>query len=450
MTEHSELLARMLGRQPIFRSLCANSIGSAQDYSIFLGVPAHCLTVQNCSEKFPNGTIDLLICRGREAVLAIVVDGGQGNMEPLFFGTLQCLPHVMLRADSLNEAVAEDFCEEIGQRLSHDRSDPLHTGCVLQYLRISSAISRMDEPEITSKIRGGYHQFLEEKHLITDDGSVTAYARACGMFQRWIPSRERRDYMTVSQCVGTVKNAMLWRDSTDADMTLKTRLARLKQGLPSRFPAQKMEALQKLLQTPLEELFRNYSQDGQLLRQMLSRGQFLSRESAVSAFGDREEINTYADVIYVVKNLAEYTAWGGPRNVEAAKIIEQILFLLSCPLWTYPTAENTPPAAQLREKPGLQTQLEQLNPGVYDMSFALMPLQHYFYTAACLTESEYPLWVYQNSIQPRLNTHASGETSFAGAMQTVYRLFRSAGEKTESDAFPLIYHILVEPVSGMI
>ena len=154
-------------------------------------------------------------------------------------------------------------------------------------------------------------------------------------------------------------------------------------------------------------------------------------------------------MIYVVRNLWEYTAHRDCRNADAAGTCEQILAYLSFPLWSQPS-EAACKEQHSGEERSLQTQLDQLRPGVLDFSFAMMPLSHYFYAAACRTESEYPLWLYKTCIQPWLGLYVSGELCFGKAMQVVYDLFRSDDETRKADYFPLLYDILVEPVGTIV
>lgn len=455
----TEILADMLGKRSIFQSVSSNSIWSPRDYNIFIGVPAHCLTVKNseinCEQEFPHQVIDLLICRGKEAILAIVFDAEYRDMEKLFSTHLKSVPHEFLKSEELTDDAAEDFCGDIEFRLRCDRSDPLHTGCMLYNIRIQHAISRMSEPIITAKIQGKYRHFLEEKHLIRGNGSATGYGHACGMFRHWLRSSERSIYVTVPYSIDKLKRAMLWHDDAGTDSSLEKRLARLNQGLPSNSSGQETAMLTDLLHTPLETLFQTHPGDGHHLNALLNQAQFLSRESSISAFGDKEDIETYGDVLYAVKNLWEYTAHSDCRNAEAAGLCEQILAFLSFPLWSVPPADETDnqepsPAPQACKARSLQSQLKQLRSGVFDFSFAFMRLSHYFYAAACLTESEYPLWLYKTCVQPWLGLYASGELSFAKAMQAAYDLSQSDDENKKADYFPLIYDILVEPVSGIV
>lgn len=455
----TEILADMLGKRSIFRSVSANSIWSNQDYSIYLGVPAHCLTVKNsgvnCEQDFPHHVIDLLICRGKEAILAIVFDAEYRDMETLFSTHLQAVPHEFLKPEELTDDAAEDLCGDIEFRLRCDRSDPLNTGCMLYSIRIQHAISRMNEPAITAKIQGKYRQFLEEKHLIRGGGSVTSYGHACGVFRHWLTSSARNIYVTVPQAVDKLKRAMLWHDVSGTDGALAARIARLKQGFPSDPSEQESAILKKLLQTPLVVLFQNHPQDGQHLNALLNHAQFLSRESRISAFGDREDIETYGDVVYAAKNLWEYTANSDCRNADAAETCEQILAFLSFPLWSLPPKDEEASEKQASEIhlvkiQNLHAKLHPSDSAVFDLALAGIQLSHYFYAAACLAESEYPLWLYQTCVQPWLGLYASGEICFAKAMQAVYNLSQSEDENEKADYFPLLYDILVEPVSGIV
>lgn len=455
----AETLADMLGKRSIFRSVSANSICSNQDYRIFIGVPAQCLTVKNsdvnCERDFPHHVIDLLICRGKEAILAIVFDAEYRDMEKLFSTHLQAVPHEFLKSEELTDDAVEDLCGDIEFRLRCDRSDPLHTGCMLYSIRVQHAISRMNEPAITAKMQGKYRQFLEEKHLIRGDGNVTSYGHACGMFRHRLTSSERSIYVTVPQAVDKMKRAMLWHDDSGTDSSLATRLARLKQGFPSDSSGQESVMFKMLLQTPLEVLFQNHPQDGHHLNALLNHAQFLSRESRISAFGDREDIATYGDVIYAVKNLWEHTAHSDRRNADATETCEQILAFLSFPLWSLPPKDEEVSEQQNSEMhtvkiQNLHAKLHPSDSGVFDLALAGMQLPRYFYLAACLTESEYPLWLYKTCVQPWLGLYASGELCFARAMQTVYNLSQSNDENEKADCFPLIYDILVEPVSGIV
>lgn len=459
IVNQAEILADMLGKRSIFQRVSTNSIWSNQDYSIFLGVPAHCLTVKNsdvnCERDFPHHVIDLLICRGKEAILAIVFDADYRDMAKLFSTHLQAVPHEFLKPDELTDEAAEDLCGDIEFRLRCDRSDPLRTGCMLYSIRVQHAISRMNEPAITAKVQGKYRQFLEGKHLIRGNGSVTGYGHTCGVFRHRLTSSERSIYVTVPQAIDKLKRAMLWHDDSGTDGSLKNRLARLKQGLPSDSSRQESAMFKKLLQTPLDVLFQNHLQDGQHLNALLNHAQFLSRESRISAFGDREDIETYGDVIYAVKNLWEYTAHSDCRHADAAETCEQILAFLSFPLWSLPPkdeeiSEIQKPEAHAIKVQNLQAQLHQSDSGVFDIAFAGMQLSRYFYSAACLTESEYPLWLYKTCVQPWLSLYASGELCFAKAMQAVYNLSQSEDENEKADYFPLLYDILVEPVSEIV
>lgn len=452
-----EALAGRLSKRAIFRSVSANSMRSPKDYSIFLGVPAHCLTLRNTKvnigKDFPYHVIDLLICRGREAVLAIVLDAQYSGVDKLFDRHLQMVPHEFLKSGDLTDETADDFCDEIESRLRRDRSNPGHTGILLHSIRLSYAVSKMNEPVLTAKMRSGSRRFLEKKHLIRSSGSVTGYGHACGMFRR-IPAGGRRSvYVTVHQASVRLKQAMLWRDEAEGDSALASRIARISRGLPSTSAMQQAEILRKLLQTPLEEFFQNYPDDGHRLNVLLSHAQFLSRESDVSAFGDREDIKTYGDVIYAVKNLWEYTAREDGRNSDAACTCEQLLACLSLPIWSQSTDDTWKKRLSEQNAAGarsLQTQMSQLRSEVYDFSLGIMPLPHYFYAAACLTESEYPLWLYSTCVQPWITLYSAEELCFARTMQVVYDLYQSDDELKAADVLPLLYDILVEPVSEIV
>lgn len=452
-----EELAGRLSKRAIFRSVSANSMSSPEDYSIFMGVPAHCLTLRNTKvdigKDFPYLVIDLLICRGREAVLAIVLDAQYSGMDKLFAGYLKAVPCEFLESGDLTYETSDDFCDEIESRLCRDRSSPRHTGCFLHSIGLSHAVSKMNEPVLAEKMRSGIRRLLEEKHLIRSSGSVTGYGQACRVFRR-IPAGGRRSvYVTVPQASDRLKQAMHWRDEAEGDASLSSRIARLSRGFPSTATRQQAEMLGKLLQTPLEVFFQNHPEDGHRLNALLSHAQFLSQESDISAFGDREDITTYGDVIYAVKNLWEHTAHEDCRNSDAARTCDQLLACLSFPIWSQSTDDTWKKRLldqNTSEARSLQTQISQLRSEVYDFSFGIMPLSHYFYAAACLTKSEYPLWLYSACVLPWIAMYSAEELCVARTMQVVYDLYQSDDEIKAADFFPLLYDIMVEPVSGIV
>lgn len=447
MIDQVERLGDCLRSLSVFRSAVF------RNYSIYTGVPVHCLRVKGSGigQDFPNHVIDLLICRDNEAIQAVVFDGEYRDMESLFSTHLQGLPCEFLKSEELTDDLAEKLCGEIEFRLRCDRSAPEHTGCTLYAISLRFAIQAMNEEALTNKVKSGYRNLLEEKHLIHTDGKVSGYGHACGIFCRLLTHSRHSGYFTVPRAAEKLVNAFMWRDDSTADKSLQQRLSRLRQGLPGECADRDRVLLEQLLQTPLEKLFQHYPKDGQRLNALLNHAQFLSRESGISAFGDKEDIETYGDVIYAVRNLWNHTANRDSSNGEATETCEQLLAYLSFPLWSVPAGEEE--VRQTQETcpaPGLRMQLEQLFQGVFDSTLAGMPLSHYFYAAACLTESEYPLWLYRACVQPWIGYYASGELNFAKAMQVVYRLSESDDENEKVDYFPLLYDILVETVSGIL
>ena len=265
MTNHTEALADMLGGRDVFRSILANSPRSDRDYNIFVGVPAHCLTAENSKvnfeQEFPYQVIDLLICRGEEAVLAIVFDAEYRDMERLFSACLQAVPHEFLKSEELTEDAAEELCGQIESRLRCDRDDPLHTGIMLHSVRLRHAIFRAKKAksEVRRIMEEGTCSALEAKHLIGSDGSVTGYGHACGMFCCQLTGSVGRAYVFAPHAVEKLKRAIAWHDSAGTDVTLENRLARLNQGLPSGSSQQQAAKLKNLLQTPLEDFLPELS-----------------------------------------------------------------------------------------------------------------------------------------------------------------------------------------------
>lgn len=451
--DKAEILADMLGKCSVFRKPSINSICRGLDYRIYIGVPVHCISLDGSDNTltadYPNDAIDLLICRGTNAIIAVVFDIERTELEKLFSEQLRSLSYHFLKSEEMIDDVASVFCEEIERQILCDSHDPVYTGCKLRPLVLASAVSRMENSAVSGHMQGNAISFLKKKHLVNSGGIVTNYGHACGLFQQYIATGQgRTKYVTTLQSIPHLHCAMAWQDAVGSSKSLENRLSRLKQGLPVDTALQHKKTLASLLDTPLDKLFVHYEQDRQHLNILLSKAQFLSTFSKISAFGDREEIRTYGDVIYAVRNLWEYTAHGDCRNTEASQLCEDILAFLSFPLWSLPR-EDTSIHSPTKKK-GLRDRLNRTTPNKLISSLVRLPLRHYFYAAASLTESEYPIWLYNTCVKPWLTLYNAGDSGLVTAMGAVYKLSQSDDENEQSDYFPLMYDILVEPFTGIV
>lgn len=440
-SESAQLLAGRLGKLSIFRAPSMDTIHKGLDYCIYTGVPVQCLSpMENASG---NQVIDLLICRGREVIYAIVIDPESRGLEQLFSARLPELPHLFFSSGELIEDVVDSACGDIEFQLRCDRADPLYTGCTLHPVTLSYAAAQMHDPALGKRVQ---KELLLKKHLIRPDGSVTVYGQACGLFRRQLGNRSV--YVTAYRCIDALHRALNWHEEVRESRSLKTRLSRLKQGLPSDAGSHNAALLRQLLDTPLEALYACHGSDLSRLRKLLARAQLLSLGRKVTSFADMEEISTYGQCLRAIFNFWEYTAQGDCRNGEAADICRQLLAYLSYPLWSVPLEDSGVQSGN-SGKTGLGARLKGVSQANMPSAVPFLPLGHYFHAAAILTESEYPIWLCSILLKPWLGAHGIQECSFARAMDAVYRLSQSGDEEEQGEYFPLLYNILVEPFTGL-
>lgn len=449
---HSHFLAQFLAMEPIFRSTGTGLSRGERDYSIFTEVPVRCLSVPNAdavTREFGDCVLDVVVCRGHEVIYAFVFDAEARNMEVLFASYLPALPHQFLRREDFVGFTARSLCRELSCKLVWDQEEPRHTGYKLYVMYLRYVIAKLKGTTVSSVRPSHCRAMLMEKHLLRSSGEITGYGRACGLFRQW-PFEQRAVFVTAPQCVDAMNHALRWEAHADEGLPLAARLRRLEQGLPCEAAGQETAILERLLATPLETLFRNHPQDLGQLDSLLTHAQFLTREAKVSAFGDKEEITTYGDVLSVIRNLWQRAE--GDLYYSCKDTCQDLLLYLSYPLWSLPGSDEGCEAPLPAEGPQpLHARLLALRQEkVFDISLACMPLLHYFHAAASLTGSEYPLWLHRTSVAPLLAFHGLESPPLYQTMSTLCQLYDSGEDRKRDDCFTLFYDILVEPFSGVV
>lgn len=441
----TNLLADMLLQRFPFRKPSIGQICKGADYRLYSQVPVSCLIFQPLNRVLANTshlTIDLLICRGNEALYAVIFDAHEYDED--FSRLIRGITFRYVKTAEMNEETAAELCDEIEHFLCSGADVPNPLRWKLYALSLKVAAKRMGEPAVLEAVRTEGVDYLRRKHLVSTSGRITPYGRSCGLFR---VHTGRRTFSVSARSVEELHSALQWNDPAGENRDLSSRLSRIRQGLPTEGTGHSA-TLCKLLSMPLEEFYRHHPRDLQHLYTLLSRAQFLSFSSKVSAFGDREEIRTYADVLYVVYNLWEYTAHRSSTQTEVTQLCEDILMYLSFPLWSEPEIKSAPSANAAGAD--LNQRLEQVRPDIFRTPLSVMPLQHYFHGAACITGSGYPLWLAQHCVNPHLEYYGCTEPTCVQALTAVYNLSQSEDAAHRSDCFPLIYDILVEPFVGIL
>lgn len=428
------------------------SFSRQPQHHIYLSVPVHCLTVEagshSLSKDDAHGTVDILICRDTQAVLAIVLDAEQRKLENVFSGYLGCLPHYFLISDELTEEKLRTVADSVDAMLH--RCVPQCTGCCLYAEPAADVIGRLHDGVIHAQTaRLGLTGLLHSKHLICADQSVSHYGRLCSLFQAFL-QENRRVLMCRSGCGEQLRKALRWTADPAPDTGLAQRLDRVKAGLPSRDGAfdRTATALRSLLDTPLENLFRNHPQEKSKVMALLSHGQLLSLGSAVTAFGDKEDITTYADLVYAVWNLREHTGQGDCRLQEAFGTCEEILWNLSVVLLS-PDGEEKP-STHRHGRQTLAERMGQVRSKAEAYPLLSAPLSHYSYAGAALSDTEFPVYLYSRVLLPYLRFYGLADCSFRQALQFIHALRTSDDEVEVMDYSMLIFDLLVDTVSGAV
>ena len=448
-----ERLASLLGEKEIFSQLPEDRADTVRQYHVYLGVPLHCLKAADGKCCFTDAdagkTIDILICRDTQAVLAIVLDAEYREMENVFSGPLCGLPRYFLISDELTEKSMQAAADSVEALLCMDCRAPKQTHCYLHVKSVTKAVRQMKDSKIEEAIsRQGLQRVLHRKHLILADNSVSYYGKACGLFLRLQPKQGSWTLMCELNSTDRLKSALQWIGEPCFDKGLVQRLNRIHRGLPAEYAAscRSVSSLQALLDTPLEEFFRGHPQEGGKVNALLNHAQFLSRDSSVTAFGEKEDIATYGDVIYAVWNLREYTGTDESKHSEVISTCEEILWNLTEVLLE-PVAKKAVPLCT-EKRQNLLKRLAQVRNDNEKYPILSEPVSHYSYAGAVLSDSGFPAYLYSRVLGSYLQYYGLAGCNFRQALQFIRGLRDSDDETEAMDCPMLICDLLVDTVSG--
>ena len=211
---------------------------------------------------------------------------------------------------------------------------------------------------------------------------------------------------------------------------------------------QAIGALKALLDMPMEVFFHAYPEKLQEVNMLLNYARIPWEKSFVSAFGGKREIATYGDLICAVWNLRELATVDGWRDEDTYDTCADILWHLAEVL-SAPQGSGGSDVQEYRMQ-SLQEKLAVMRNENERFPVLAVPLTHYCYAGACLSASEFPLYIYNMGLSQYMQLYGYPNCDLRGALRCIRRMRASDDEIEVADASMLLFDLLVDAVSAAV
>ena len=473
--EFVNAIAAKLGEKPLFK-------GAQAPFRLYAHVPLQCIRDDGTYFGYED-TFDLVVCRGNQVAMRFPEIKGPrpSHASSHYFSNATM---AFQTADLANDR-AEARYREIQKKLD---GPPSPTRRSVQTLDVVEVETLIDHP------RRNVRQHLIKARLLIPSGEFTDFGRACGVFRQYGRGKNPSSatYVVEAHAAGTLRDALTRGGATRPD--LAQRFKRVQAGYPSddRYGAYVAGSLTKLLQTSLKELCgRDKIALAEVTRALSAVGFLLEAEHDITynidwryAIHDAWEIvhgnkrtlpggkvgeTTYGSALKAVydivqlgdhmaneEHILELKELGGhlltllarqlvrPREAlpqDAARVmsLQHRLETLAAPptgdISVTPTGdEENIPAARAALFRTLKTKTR-----APEFPFLNLPVFHYFYAAALLDGSDYPLWFASTH-----TCHSQNSRSLYFAFHVKWGLGDVPGLSEVSTAY--LYDLMVEPI----
>lgn len=351
-------------------------------YSLYADVPVKCLvsdapyftTLKNLNTmdgRTANQTLDFVVTHGNQAILGITTEVMASASRKLFSGVLSPLPHVEVLSGGSAKQNYHRLYHKVRDRLEEYEAHPFVT-----FLLMPIPVEQSQ-------------QELQRMHMLHAKGTVSPHGRACGLFFQYTVNSEdgtlQRQIFTSSATHQTFLQTVNW-ESEDTDCS----------------------ALRKLLDTPIQKLFRNHPAKWNTLQHIMSE---LSKLQSYPAGMTVQNFGDFPDLVQQLRCRVED---GNEDSKLLMHLTDELLICISDVLSDERTAVR------------------------FDILRA--PLQEYYTAAAKYSGTCYPLWLYNQSIRPFLN-----ETVYPGK-SSLSDILLYASYLPINTPFPELYELLVAPL----
>lgn len=357
-------------------------------YTLYADVPVRCFGYESpyytsrtnlgtMDDRTAAQTVDFVVTKGTDVVLGITAEVMANKSRKLFEGVLKGIAQIQVPVSGISRSNYRRLYHKVRDFLEEREETPAE-GSVFTLSALPADLSEQE---------------LKHKCLLNQAGNTSAFGRAHGLFFRLEAGQDD----TLLRC--PVTSAVVLRDYLTA--------ANWQRTVPEDGNA---NALQALLDVSIAELFRNHSEEWNVLNDTMAE---LVKLESYPAYAPEDILENYPVLVHRLLSRHED---GNPENEKIMHLSNQLLRCLAAVLGDERTAER--------------------------FEVLRMPLRGYFEEAALRSGLYYPEWIYRNSIRPYLN-----EAQFCGSF-TMSGLLKYAVACAEErgTAFPGLYELLVAPL----
>lgn len=297
-----------------------------------------------------------------------------------------------------------------------------------------------------------FYKKMAAKQLLRGDFTPTLYGSAHGLFLRYQADPfgdVSAELLTVPGAVEDIRAVLSWHPE-QRERTRRISLAKRIHDLPVTGECTALSAVRTLLNTPVDVLFQNRTEDLRWLLGAMSYGDLLLNGKEPT--GDPDPMPVYWEVLQTIHSLrqgfSDDPLLDDERSFRMRRTCEKLLLRLAEAFLAPRNTDDAIPQDKVfvKQQP-LRARLADAHSQSVFPIFGI-PLASYYQAVSRLSECEYPNWVYRTRIRPIFEHTQKPEESYNLRFLAAYCKIcqEDNGDHDWNETFPLLLDLIMMPV----